>query len=510
MSSAILQSLVTVHSAEPGRRLSSETTAPLTAPSPPLNKAQSAPSGPIQDIELQPLPAAAANSNADLPSAAEARNGDLEMSRPGTPDAPADAATVLPTIWEPHMNRYRLMLTCATALAEGMSDSAAGALIPYMEKYYNIGYAQVSLIFVGQALGFIVAAFFLDSLRQSLGHSRTLGLAQTLMTVSYVPMIAGAPFPLVVVAFFLVGFGIAVNVAIANTFCGSLAGGTFVLGCMHGCYGIGGISGPLVATSIVAAAGAPWTRYYIFTTGIFALSIGAAMWTFRGYDRELSQLHGSDEQTAAAAAAVGGSSSSNSRGDAIWSMFGSLQTRLVLLGSTFIFCYQGAEVSISGWVISFLIEARDGTPGSVGYVSAGFWGGITLGRFLLVAPAQRIGEKKFVYGLVVGAVIFELLVWLVPNVIGNAVAVSIVGVLLGPVYPIAMSVFLRGLPPKQTLSGMGTISAFGSMGGAVWPFIVGLVAQAVDTWVLHPIVIFLFAGMLLCWFGIPEEKRRSE
>ncbi|OAA80112.1 Major facilitator superfamily domain, general substrate transporter [Akanthomyces lecanii RCEF 1005] len=499
MSSAILQSLVAVHSAEPARRLSSETTAPLTAPSPAaLHKTQSAPP-PAKGIELQALPGPASNSH-ETPSPAGVLDGDLERSRPGTPEAPADAAAVVPTIWEPYRNRFRLMLTCATALAEGMSDSAAGALIPYMETYYHIGYAQVSLIFVGQALGFIVAAVFLDSLRQSLGHARTLGLAQTLMTLAYVPMIAGAPFVVVVLAFFLVGFGIAVNVAIANTFCGSLARGTFVLGCMHGCYGLGGIAGPLVATSIVARAGAPWTRYYIFTTAIFALSIGAAVWTFRGYDRELSRQHG------AAAAAVG----SGSRREALGSMFGSLRTRLVLLGSTFIFCYQGAEVSISGWVISFLIDARDGTPGSVGYVSAGFWGGITLGRFLLVAPAQRIGEKRFVYGLVVGALVFELLVWLVPNVVGNAVAVSIVGVLLGPVYPCAMSAFLRGMTPKETLSGMGTISAFGSMGGAVWPFIVGLLAQVVDTWVLHPIVIVLFVGMLLCWYGIRHEKRRSE
>ncbi|XWW93607.1 hypothetical protein V2A60_001541 [Cordyceps javanica] len=505
MSSTILQSLVAVHSAEPARRLSSETTRPLTAPASALHKTQSAPHAPTGDIELRPLPGPA-NDNSDskvgIPSPASADHGDLEMSRPGTPDGPpVEAATVVPTIWEPYMNRFRLMLTCATALAEGMSDSAAGALIPYMEKYYDIGYAQVSLIFVGQALGFIVAAFFLDSLRQALGHARTLGLAQTLMTLSYVPMIAGAPFPVVVLAFFLVGFGIAVNVAIANTFCGSLAGGTFVLGCMHGCYGIGGVSGPLVATSIVAAAGAPWTRYYILTTSVFALSIGAAVWAFRGYDGELRQRHGSG-----ALPGVG----SGRRRDALWSMVGGLRTRLVLLGSTFIFCYQGAEVSISGWVISFLIEARDGTPASVGYVSAGFWGGITLGRFLLVAPAQRIGEKRFVYGLVVGALVFELLVWLVPNVIGNAVAVSIVGVLLGPVYPCAMSAFLRGMTPKETLSGMGTISAFGSMGGAVWPFIVGLVAQAVDTWVLHPIVIVLFVGMLVCWYAIPEPNRRSE
>ncbi|OAA69549.1 Major facilitator superfamily domain, general substrate transporter [Cordyceps fumosorosea ARSEF 2679] len=502
MNSTILQSLVAVQSAEPARRLSSETAAALHAPLPALHQTRSAPPAPTKDrLELRPLPTPADPSgpaDAIATAAPLPLHDDLEMmSRPGTPDdPPADAAVVVPTVWEPYMNRFRLLLTCATALAEGMSDSAAGALIPYMEKYYDIGYAQVSLIFVGQALGFVVAALFLDSLRHSLGHARTLGLAQALMALSYAPMIAGAPFPVVVLAFFAVGFGIAVNVAIANTFCGSLAGGTFVLGCMHGCYGLGGVSGPLVATSIVAAAGAPWTRYYVLTAGVFALSVGAALWAFKGYDAELQ--HG------------GGGAAATTRREALWSMFGSMRTRLVLLGATFIFCYQGAEVSISGWVISFLISARDGTPASVGYVTAGFWGGITLGRFLLVAPAQRVGERRFVYGLVIGALIFELLVWLVPNVIGNAVAVSIVGVLLGPVYPCAMSAFLRGMAPRETLSGMGTISAFGSMGGAVWPFIVGLIAQAVGTWVLHPIVIFLFLCMLLCWYGIPEPKRRNE
>lgn len=135
MSSSLLQSLVTVHSAEPARRLSTETTAPLTEPSQAaLHKTHSAPSGPAsKGIELQPLPKHAAQGESASP--AEAQNGDLEMSRPGTPDAPADAASVVPTIWEPYMNRFRLLMACVTALAEGMGDSAAGALIPYMEKY---------------------------------------------------------------------------------------------------------------------------------------------------------------------------------------------------------------------------------------------------------------------------------------------------------------------------------------------------------------------------------------
>jgi fucose permease len=105
------------------------------------------------------------------------------------------------------------------------------------------------------------------------------------------------------------------------------------------------------------------------------------------------------------------------------SMAKAVKNKVVLLGALFIFAYQGAEVSISGWVISFLLTFRNGNPASVGYVTAGFWGGITLGRFLLTQPAHKIGEKKFVYSVVVGAAAFQLLVWFVPNIIGDAVAV---------------------------------------------------------------------------------------
>lgn len=104
-------------------------------------------------------------------------------------------------------------------------------------------------------------------------------------------------------------------------------------------------------------------------------------------------------------------------------MVKSFRSKIVLLGALFIFAYQGAEVSISGWVISFLLATRHGDPSSVGYVTSGFWGGITVGRFVLSHPAHKIGEKIFVYGVVVGAAAFQMLVWFVPNFVGDAVAV---------------------------------------------------------------------------------------
>ncbi|UKZ54158.1 hypothetical protein TrVGV298_007964 [Trichoderma virens] len=380
---------------------------------------------------------------------------DLERSRPASPVLEVDAVEVIPSAWEPYMNRFRLLSVCLANFGNALSDSSAGALIPYMEKHYDIGYAIVSLIFVGQALGFVFAAVFLDALRAKLGRARLLGLGQMLMACAYIPLVAAAPFGVVVAAFFFVGLGIAINVAMGNIFCGSLQNSTVIF-----------------------------------------ITMGLSAWAFWRFEREQSPAAREREAKPDNSAVLG--------------MLAAVKLRIVLLGSTFIFAYQGAEVSISGWVISFLINSRGGDPSSVGYVSAGFWAGITIGRFFLSGPAQRFGEKVFVYGLVAGALAFQILVWFVPNVVGDAVAVSIVGLLLGPIYPCSAAVFMRGMSHRDTLSGMGAISAFGSLGGAVAPFVTGLLAQAVGTWVLHPIVIFLFIVMLLCWYGIPAETKEKK
>lgn len=137
-------------------------------------------------------------------------------------------------------------------------------------------------------------------------------------------------------------------------------------------------------------------------------------------------------------------------------------------------------------------------------------GGITIGRFFLSPLGHRYGEKLCVYVLGVTAAAFQVLVWLIPNVIGNAIAVSIVGLLLGPVYPCAQTIFTRLLPRRTQTTAVGFISSAGSSGGAVAPFTTGLLAQAAGTFVLHPICIGLFGIMLLSWSGLPRVHKRRD
>ena len=318
-----------------------------------------------------------------------------------------------------------------------------------------------------------------------------------------------APFPAIVAGYFVIGFGFAVNLSTSNVFTANLRNGTTLLGFMHGSYGIGGIIGPLIATKIVSTAGPDaWHRFYFLTIAI-ALSAGSFFaWSFWGYERECETAAGALPLTQTASGNGGGGT--QTQPDETVTMLRAVKSRAVLLGAIFIFAYQGAEVSISGWVISFLIAARGGDPYAVGNVTSGFWGGITLGRFALSPLGARIGEQRFVYALIIGATVFQLLVWLVPNIIGEAVSLAIVGLLLGPIYPCATTVLARSLSYRKQVKGLSVISAFGSSGGAVAPFLTGLLIQVVGTFVLHPIVIALFAVMMVCWFLLPSIRKRTE
>lgn len=56
----------------------------------------------------------------------------------------------------------------------------------------------------------------------------------------------------------------------------------------------------------------------------------------------------------------------------------------------------GVEVTIGGWATTFLIEERGGNSSS-GYVSSGFFGGLTVGRIVLIPVTNWLGHRKSVY-----------------------------------------------------------------------------------------------------------------
>ncbi|KAJ5488956.1 hypothetical protein N7539_003846 [Penicillium diatomitis] len=456
----------------------------------------------LQDMQSQ---SASANSRLSKPSAA------VTLSPRPTPRLLEDHQGSLPTaeapdcapdrIIVPWKTKWRVLSCSMINFGNGLNDSAPGALIPYIESHYGIGYAVVSLIFVTNALGFISAAPATHAIERQLGRSKSFALAMSLPAISYVIIICQPPFPVVVLSFLMLGFGVALNLALTNVYCANLPNSTTALSCLHGGYGLGGTVAPLFATAMVSR-GIRWSLFYIVPLAFCLLNLIYAIWAFAGFEEDTSA-----EVIRPTSSRPSTASRSLSR---MQQLKRAIHNRTTLLGALFIFAYQGAEVSTSGWVVSFLISYRLGDPSHVGYVSAGFWAGITVGRFLLVHPAARVGHKTAVMIMIAGAVAFQLMTWLIPNIVGDAVAVAILGLLLGPVFPSATAVFVQLLPRRMHMTSLSFISALGSSGGAVSPFITGLLAQHVGTMVLHPICIGLYGVMATSWLLLPKIVKRSD
>ncbi|KAG6839778.1 hypothetical protein C0991_011729 [Blastosporella zonata] len=87
------------------------------------------------------------------------------------------------------------------------------------------------------------------------------------------------------------------------------------------------------------------------------------------------------------------------------------------------------------------------------------------------------------------AIGLEIIIWLVPSLIGNAVAVSIVGMLLGPMYPIAMNHAGRVLPRWILTGSIGWIAGFGQTGSALLPFMTGAISNKYGIRSLQPLCV---------------------
>ena len=136
-----------------------------------------------------------------------------------------------------------------------------------------------------------------------------------------------------------------------------------------------GVLAPIIATSMVTH-GILFSRFFGLLLGLRVVNfcmIGPSFWHFE----QDSRIHADGQLLTSLERRVDRSSTEQAERSTKFREFArALKNRTTLVGALFIFAYQGAEVSISGWVISFLITVRHGDPARVGYVTAGFWVGI--------------------------------------------------------------------------------------------------------------------------------------
>lgn len=97
--------------------------------------------------------------------------------------------------------------------------------------------------------------------------------------------------------------------------------------------------------------------------------------------------------------------------------------------------YAGSEVTIGGWLLTFLMSVRKGSPTASSLATSGFWIGVTVGRFALGWITGYVGERIMVSLYLVSAIALELVFWFGQKFAVSAVMAALIGVSTGMIMP---------------------------------------------------------------------------
>ncbi|KAL2838632.1 major facilitator superfamily domain-containing protein [Aspergillus pseudoustus] len=416
--------------------------------------------------------------------------------------------------WDlPRVNILRVFATFWCFLLLGANDSLYGAIIPYLETYYNIAYIKVSLLFISPVSGFIVSTLCNHSIHSHFGQRGIALIAGSCHVVAYIVASLHPPFPALVVVYILVGLGSGAKQAAWNSFISGLCNSSELLGLLPGFYGTGATIAPALTTFAVTRRGWSWYMIYYILAGmagldmVFSLSVFATQ-NGHAYRERIADTNSQPSVNAQPLPAISARQPAanfltRSR------TFQCLRNHVVLLCSIHLLSYVGCEVALGGWIVTFMRRIRHGGDFQSGMVSSGLWAGITVGRMVLGFVTGRVfkSPKWAVMFYLSAAVAMHLCFWLIPNFMASAIFAAFLGFFLGPIFPCVILCLSNLLPSRMRVSAVGICSAVGASGASIIPFMVGAIAQAKGVAVLQPIVLAFLILCFIIWCFVPNSPK---
>ncbi|KAK3386968.1 major facilitator superfamily domain-containing protein [Podospora didyma] len=388
---------------------------------------------------------------------------------------------------------YRFVATNNSFILKGMSDGAVGALVPYIGSYYSISYTVVSLVFLAPFIGYLIASLVNSMVHHYAGQRGVAVAAAGFRLSGLIALVFHPPYAVLPVAMLFVGFGNGLEDSAWNAWVGNMDQANELLGIMHGAYGLGATIGPLIATALVTKGALDWYFYYYVQVGLDVIGMLLLITSFwRATAKEYRDTH----------------QSSNNGGERTTTRH-VLRKPLTWLLALFLLGYVGAEVSLGGWIVTFMLNVRHAEPFIAGLSVTFFWLGLTVGRVILGFVTGRIGEKLAITGYLGLCIVLQVLYWVVPSFEASVVFVTFLGFFLGPLFPAAIVSATKLLPNDYHVSAIGFACAFGGGGAALVPFAVGAIAESKGVIVLQPIILAILIFILLMWLCLPGGLRRG-
>jgi fucose permease len=434
--------------------------------------------------------------------------------------------------------RWQIGLAFFAFIVIGANDGAVGVLIPDIRGHYAVDKAVVSWLFLCGSSGYLIAALSSGWLVKKLGQRRFLLLGGSALIVGALSISLTPPFAFLALPFFLVGFGIATLDTGLNAYMANLPRSAERLNYLHAFYGVGALLGPVIASAILVA-GFAWNDVYslwgilslfFFLGVVFAFKetmLSARRGKLVGTSGDAT---GGGERTGASPVPTVGGEQLRGRiarvrlvplgemqqpvgwdemRDKRSSMGEVLRLPVTWIVAFFLFFYVGVEVSLGTWIYSFLTEQRQEPALFSAWMVSGYWIGLTLGRIVLAQLVTWLSERRAIQIGVIGAMLGVLLTWLIPTGMLSALGICLTGFCLGPIFPTTMALMPKLFSQRLLATAIGLVASLGGLGGTLFPWLSGNLAQAFGLWIILPLAIAMTVMMFLLWILFQFQQTSS-
>ena len=236
-----------------------------------------------------------------------------------------------------------------------------------------------------------------------------------------------------------------------------------VMNLLHGAFPLGTLAAP-AGLALALRLGFDWRATFIAIAAFVALSLPALAVPGFGWPQHAQRAQRQRGETAGERSEAGGSVLALLREPRL--------ARLALVQGL----YVGVELGIAGWIATYLVESFGTDEGTGALATSLYWGGFLAGRPVVAYVAQRYGPARLLPWLVGAAIVLAAGAVLAQGAVPAAVLFALTGVAICGVFPTVMALALQ---ERQGDAGSATalITAAASLGGLVWPWLVGAVAD---------------------------------
>lgn len=245
---------------------------------------------------------------------------------------------------------------------------------------------------------------------------------------------------------------------------------------LHASWGVGATAGPLIVSMSLSSWGTWRPAYLILAALQFCIFALLFFTRSKWHESKAQEVDPSDSSTAS---------------DIPWyripgifpALFGFL-------------CYCSFELSTGLWGATFLVQRYDLSPDAAAAGAAGFFIGLTGGRFIAAFTTSWLNNKQLLIGGTLIILAGATIALLVPSPLAAIAGFTIIGLGCAPIYPTTIKETTRRFGAGNTARLMGLQMGFAYTGMLIFPPAVGFLITRFDPLIL-PVTVLILASIML-------------